>query len=405
MRILVFSSLFPSAAAPTAGTFIRERAFRVAKNAPMVVVAPQPWSPVDWLIRRFRRSFRPQAVDYEVMDGIEIHRPRYLSVPGVFKRLDGRLMAAGAMPVVRRLARSFRPDLIDAHFLYPDGYAASLVAARLGLPLVVTLRGSKDQNLLGTDRERFLRRAIGAASRVVTVSDALRRDVAMPLLGGSDARIAVVPNGVDIDRFRPVDRGEARQRLGLPTGAPVLIGVGNLVTGKGFQRVIPMLPALRRQHPGLRYLIVGGGATHGDMAEPLAALARAHGVADCVTLCGAQPQESLKWYYGAADLFVLATEREGWANVFLEAMACGIPVVTTDVGGNREVVADPAVGTVVPYWDASAFQVAITQALARRWDRDAIRGYAKGHGWDQRISTLMALFAELVSAKDKKEER
>src|SRR5262245_29858461 len=126
-RILVFSSLFPSSAAPAAGTFIRERAFRVAKRFPLVVVAAQPWSPFDWLARLVRKTFRPSASAFEVMDGVPVHRPRYFSMPGILKIADGWLMARGALPIIRRLEREFRPNVIDAHFLYPDGYAAMLI--------------------------------------------------------------------------------------------------------------------------------------------------------------------------------------------------------------------------------------------------------------------------------------
>jgi len=120
-RLIVYSSLFPSAAAPTAGTFIRERMFRVAKRVPIVVVAPQAWSPFDALIRRFRPDFRPMAASHEQVDGIDVYRPRWLSLPGVGKRFDGWLMALCTEACVRRVHRRFRATAIDAHFLYPDG--------------------------------------------------------------------------------------------------------------------------------------------------------------------------------------------------------------------------------------------------------------------------------------------
>lgn len=390
-RVIVYSSLFPSAAAPNAGTFIRERMFRVARRVPLVVIAPQAWSPFDGLIRLFRKGFRPQGIAHEVMDGVEVFRPRFLSIPGVLKRLDGWLMARSTLGCVRRVQRRFGGTLIDAHFGYPDGYAATWIGRKLGLPVTITLRGSKDQLLIGTDRERGLRQALSSAAGLISVTQSLVADVGRPL-GLSADRFSVIGNGVDLARFNAEDRSEARRRLGIAEDAKVLIGVGNLIELKGFHRVIPLLPALRQRFPGLVYLVVGGATGQGDLTDRLRALAREHGVDDVVRLCGRQPQEELRWYYSAADVFALATSYEGWANVFLEAMSCGLPVITTRVGGNPEVVGSPAVGRLVEFWDAQAFGEALEDALARDWDREAIRAYARGNAWDSRVEQLLEVF-------------
>ncbi len=393
-RLIVYSSLFPSAAAPATGTFIRERMFRVARQLPVVVVAPQPWSPFDWLVRRFRPSFRPQAPTHETMDGIEVYRPRFFCLPGVLKRLDGHFMAIATLPTVRRLVERGRAPIIDAHFLYPDGWAATRIAARLGLPVTISIRGSKDEWLIGTNRERHLVEAMNAATRLFAVSDALKRNVAVRL--GIDAdKVSVIGNGVDLDKFSPVDKLEARRRLRIADDAKVIIGVGGLIPRKGFHRVIPLISELRKRHPGLVYLIVGGGTTQADMRSQLEALARECDVSDAVRFCGSQPPEMLKWFYGAADVFVSATEHEGWANVFLEAMACGLPVVTTRVGGNEQVVTDPRLGELVEWWNPDKFREAIDRALGDVWDVVAIIAHARSNTWDERISRLVAEFKSI----------
>jgi len=348
------------------------------------------------MVRLLRRSFRPKAPSHERRQGFEVHRPRYLSFPGLFKRHDGWLMARGCRAAVRRIAAESRSNLIDAHFLFPDGYAASRLARELGLPLTITLRGSKDEWLIGTDREPCLKEAMGAATHLFAVSDALKRDVAVRL-GEDPGKVTVVGNGVDLEKFVPVDRAEARRRLKIPPGAKVLIGVGGLIERKGFHRIIPLLKGLRTRIRGLLYLVVGGGATQGDMRGQLERLARDEGVADLVTFCGPQLPEDLKWFYGASDVFALATAHEGWANVFLEAMACGLPVITTRVGGNAEVVCDPAFGTLVDWWDPAAFARALEDALARPWDREAIMAYARRNAWDQRVAVLVDTFRGIVN--------
>ncbi len=393
-RLIVYSSLFPSQAAPAAGIFIRERMFRVAKRLPLIVVAPQEWSPFDWAVRLVRSGFRPMGVRHETMDGIEVHRPRWLSLPGVGKRFDGWLMARCTERSVRRIQERFGATVIDAHSLYPDGWAAMRIAKRLGVPATITIRGSKDEGLIGTNREPRLVEAMQAAGKLFAVSEALRVNVAQKLGIAAD-KVSVIGNGVDLEKFAPVDRAEARRRLAIADDAAVLIGVGNLVPGKGFQRVIPLLPALRERHPALLYLIVGGGASQGNMRKTLEELAREHGVHDIVRFAGRQPQEELKWFYGAADAFVLATAFEGWANVFLEAMACGLPVVTTRVGGNAEVIISAALGELVDWWNPAAFGDAIDRALTTHWNRAAIIAHAKANTWDERIERLIEEFHRL----------
>ncbi len=393
-RLIVFSSLFPSLAAPAAGTFIRERMFKVGEHLPIVVVSPQPWSPFDWLVRRFRSSFRPILPRFEQMNGVEIHRPRWLSLPGVVKRFDGWLMWRGSERCVRALHERFHATLIDAHFLYPDGWAATRIAARLALPSTITLRGSKDEWLIGTDRERFLVEAMNSATKLFSVSRSLKENVAQRL-GIDPDKVAVIGNGVDTSKFAPVDRSSARRRLGIAEDAKVLLGVGGLIPRKGFHRVIPLIPRLRRSHPNLRYLIVGGGMTHGNLQPDLEALARRHSVSDAVVFCGPKKPEELSDYYSAADVFALATEHEGWANVFLEAMACGLPVISTRVGGNAEVVAEPLTGELVDWWDADAFADALDRALSRSWDRAAIIDYARSNSWDDRVRRLLVEFRRL----------
>lgn len=395
-RLLVLSSLFPHAGAPGAGLFVRERMFRVAQRLPLTVVSPQPWCPGQGLIRRRRPHFRPPAARRETQHGIDVYLPRFFSLPGVGKTHDGLSMALACLPLLRRLRRDPGFDVIDAHFAYPDGYAASLLGRWLRVPVTITLRGTESRLAQSAPFRRRLTAALAGADRVIAVAGALR-DLAVRL-GVPAARAQVIGNGVDVARFAPVPRAEARRALGLPHDAPVLVSVGTLVERKGFHRVIDLLPALRRQHPGLVYLIVGGSGPEGDMGAALRAQAAALGLGDAVRFLGELAPQDLSRPLSAADVFVLATRNEGWANVFLEAMACGLPVVTTDVGGNAEVVCRPQLGRVVPFGDAPALEGALAAALATPWDRAAIRRYALDNAWDTRVDRLVALFQELATA-------
>jgi len=358
------------------------------------VVSPQPWFPFQSWLRRWRPHFRPDAPRYEVQDGVPVYRPRFLSVPGFFKSLDGLSMAVGSYLTLRRLRRDPGVTVLDAHFAYPDGYAATRLGRWLGVPVTITLRGTEVPHSTQPRLRARLVRALQAAQRVFAVSESLRRHAVS--LGIPGEKIRVVGNGVDTDRFRPMDRQQARRRHGLPPEARVLVSVGALVERKGFHRVIECLPELLAREPHLRYLVVGGASPEGDMGAELRAQVRRLGLDRQVLFLGPVPPDALKWLLSAADVFVLATRNEGWANVFLEAMACGLPVVTTDVGGNAEVVCRPELGRVVPYGDAQALTAALGSALEQDWDREAIRAYALANSWESRVSALVEEFTALA---------
>ena len=392
-ELVVFSSLFPSAARPGAGIFIRERMFRVARHRTLVVLSPQPWFPGQALIRKWRPGYRPPAPSFEIQQNIRVYRPRFLSAPGLLRRWDGWSMALGSYFVMRRLQRE-GARLIDAHFAYPDGEAATRLGHWLNLPTTITLRGTEVPHSKNPALRPRLTRALQRATRVFSVSHSLRR-LAIEL-GTPEINTEVVGNGVDITCFHPIARDAARRRFEIPLNAKVLISVGGLVERKGMHRVIACLPALIEHHPDLHYLVVGGGSAEGDMRAELDAQVAALGLNERVHFLGSLAPDELKWPLSAADVFVLATRNEGWANVFLEAMACGLPVVSTDVGGNAEVVCRPELGNIVPFGDAQALQQALDAALNKTWDRAAIIEYAHANQWDKRVAQLLRAFDTIL---------
>lgn len=402
-RIVVFSSLFPSSVQPNAGLFVRERLFRVGARLPISVVAPTPWFPLQKVLRRWKPHFRPGAPAHEVQRGVDVWYPRFFSLPGVAKQFDGIAMALCAYPRLKRLQREGRLDLIDAHFGYPDGYAAVKLGAWLGVPVTITLRGTEVRHAQDPALAPLLRTALEGAAKVFAVSESLKR-VAVDL-GISPSKIEVVGNGVDADKFRPLDRKKARDELAIDDDAPVLISVGALVERKGFHRVIELLPELRKRWPKLLYLAVGGSSTEGNNRAELEALVERLDLKSAVRFMGALPPDQLSTPLSAADVFVLSTSNEGWANVFLEAMACGLPVVTTDVGGNREVVNDDELGIIVPFGDRAALSGALQEALTTEWSRERIRQYAESNSWDERVGRLCANFAALGAPGSAASER
>jgi glycosyltransferase involved in cell wall biosynthesis len=393
--LVVFSALFPSAARPGAGLFIRERMFRVAQHRPLAIVSPQPWFPGQSLIRLLRPGYRPQAPALEIQQGIRVYHPRFLSVPGLLRQFDGWSMALASFWLMRRLKRQ-GAQLIDAHFAYPDGEAATRLGCWLDLPVTVTLRGTEVPHSTNPVLRPRLSRTLEAAARVFSVSDSLRR-LAIEL-GAAAEKTEVVGNGVDTARFHRVDRTAARSRYGLSEKAQVLVSVGALVERKGMHRVIDCLPELINRHADLHYLIVGGASPEGDNRAELTAQVARLGLAGRVHFLGALQPDELKWALSASDVFVLATRNEGWANVFLEAMACGLPVVATDVGGNAEVVCRDELGSIVPFGDANALLQALDVSLNKKWDRSAIVDYAQANQWDKRVAQLLRAYDRILNS-------
>jgi len=373
LRVLTFTSLFPSSARPRHGIFVETRLRRLIGDAGVDarVVAPVPWFP-------FRApAFGPYASFASTprrssRDGLAVTHPRYLMLPKVGVAFQPDSMArAAAADIARWRDEGWEPDIIDAHYLYPDGVAAALLADRLQLPFVVTARGTDVKVLARAPRtgDRILW-AAKRASTVIAVSHRLRDGLLQ--LGLDASHVVVLRNGVDTDLFRPEDPQASRQRLELPHG-PLAICVGHLLPEKGWPLALESLALL----PAWRLAFFGQGPLKSD----LLALARRLGVEERVTFRATLPQSELRHVYSAADATLLTSTREGWPNVVLESMACGTRVVAVDVGAVVEMITEPAVGCIVPQRDPASVAAAIQTVLADRPDRARIRAHAAGFGW------------------------
>jgi glycosyltransferase involved in cell wall biosynthesis len=391
MKVLLFSSLFPSAAQPVHGVFVETRLRELLKAGDIQakVVAPVPWFP--FKAERFGQYARYAATPRaELRNGLEVYHPRYALPPKVGMHVAPYAMALGALPTLKRLQKQgFDFDLIDAHYCYPDGVAAGLLAKWLSKPFFVTARGS-DVNLIGEiARPRALMLATArAAAGSIAVSQALAdRLIAM---GAPADKVHTLRNGVDTARFAPQPRDVARRRLGLSGEGRYLLMVGNLVELKGHAVAIEALTTLT----AVELLCVGAGP---ELAA-LQALAQRLGVEQRVRFVGQVGQADLKRWYSAADALALCSSREGWPNVLLEAMACGTPVIATRVGGTPEIVTNPAAGRLMERRDASALVAAWRALMAEAPARAATRQYAEGFSWDATTQGQRKLFKEVLHA-------
>jgi teichuronic acid biosynthesis glycosyltransferase TuaC len=394
LRVLTFSTLFPSSVRPTHGIFVETRLRELLKSGRVEsrVIAPVPWFP----------STEPRWGDYakfaatparEQRNGIDVCHPRYLLLPKVGMTSAPLTMALGARAAVQALIdEGFDFDLIDAHYYYPDGVAAALLATWFNKPLTITARGT-DLNLI--PRHALPRRMIEWAARRAAASIGVCAALMDVLRGwGHDpAKLHTLRNGVDLERFRPLPQGPMRDELGVG-GEPLLLSVGHLIERKGHHVAIEALAELVKQRPGARLVVIG----EGQERAALTALAARLGVADKVRLTGALPNTELLKWYSAADALLLCSSREGWANVLLESMACGTPVVATDIWGTPEVVASPEAGRLVAERTGVGFAAGIEALLAAGVDRTATRRYAEGFSWQATTDGQLGLFSAIREA-------
>jgi glycosyltransferase involved in cell wall biosynthesis len=389
VKVLTFSTLYPNAARPGHGTFIETqlRQMLASGRVESMVVAPVPWFP-------FRH---PRFGDYAVharapheaqRHGIRIVHPRFVAVPKIGMTLAPFLLAHSVLPAMRRVLADYRFDLIDAHYFYPDGVAAVMLGRRLGKPVVISALGT-DVNLFPRYRlpREMIRWAARHAAGIITVARALKDRLVE--LGVPAERIEVLRNGVDLHLFRPIDREVWRTRLGFRR--TTLLSVGNLIPIKGHDLAIRALLLL----PETDLVIVGYGPERAALGD----LARTLGVADRVTFAPVMPQEELRNYYGAADALVLASSREGWANVLLESMACGTPVIASKVGGTPEVVTAHEAGVLMAQRTPEALAQAAWELLSSQPDRGATRCYAAKFSWDATTEGHIRLFERILAGQ------
>ncbi|SHH41670.1 glycosyltransferase family 4 protein [Massilia sp. CF038] len=388
MKILTFSTLFPNAEKPGHGIFVETRLRHLVASGQVEarVVAPVPWFPFKH--PRFGSySAHARAPAAEMRSGVPVLHPRYPVLPKIGMNMAPKLLANAVRPVIARMiAEGFDFDLIDAHYFYPDGVAAALLGQYFNKPVVITARGSDITLIPSFPKPRAqIDWAARQAAGVITVCDALRDEVLR--MGVDGAKVVSLRNGVDLQLFQPVERDAVRARLGL--NGFTLLAVGHLVPVKAQALAIGALAQL----PDVQLLLAGNGPDRAMLEQ----LAHSEGVAGRVRFLGALPQNQLRDYYGAADALVLPSEREGWANVLLESMACGTPVIASRVWGTPEVVAAPEAGLLMSERSARGVADAVNALRSAYPDRAATRRYAERFSWDATTAGQLALFRRILA--------
>lgn len=387
MNILLYTSLYPNSAQIRHGIFVEQRLRHLLKthDLKVKVVAPVPWFPFKHQIFG-KYGIYAQIPSTETRHGFEVHHPRFLTIPVIGKYISPLLMAFFSYFRISRIKnQGFDFGLIDAHFIYPDGAAGIILGKLFRKPVTMTARG----NDLSICPESFIPRvfikwALKQCAATITVCQALASTAYD--LGANKESVHVMRNGVDLDLFHPpANREISRKKAGFD--GFTLLCVGHFIERKGQYLVIKALQSL----PDATLVLVGDG----EMENQLRNLAKEVHVENRVRFLGGLPQNRLPAIYGMADCMVLASSREGLANVLLESMACGTPVVATPVWGTPEIVTEEG-GVLTKDRTVGAIVEAVETLRSINYDRQKVRKYAEQFSWQATSDAQYELFENLV---------
>jgi len=393
-RLLSIATLYPAPPRPGFGRFVARQMAALAARSDWDVTVINPVGLPPLKLRRYAALRGIPA--FEQDGAVAVHHPPFTLLPGLSGGFNPALIARAVLPLARRLHADTPFDMVDAQFFYPDGPAAARIAQALDLPLAIKARGS-DIHYWGNRAAalRQMREAADAAAVLLSVSGALARDMAAMGLPGNKIRVHYT--GLDHERFHPLPRAAARElasaipELGVGVEGRLVVSVGALVPVKGQALAIEAMAALPAD---VRLAIVGAGPEE----RALRALAARTGVADRVQFLGNVSHDTLPALLCAADAMVLPSEREGLANAWIEALACGTPIVIPDVGGAREVVDSPAAGRIVER-NARSIAEGLAQVLDDPASQEDVSACAARFSWHANAAALAEIYEEVVGGR------
>jgi len=410
MNLLVCSShLFPNYKNPNAGSFVVEQLRHLQRYCDITVLVPHPWVPP--VVGRLSEKWRQyaQLPDKETVAGIKVLHPRRLVIPKV--NSWAWMTVSVTLSYWHFLSRSHRfTDSpfhrfthIEGHFVLPDGFATAFLGRQFGKPSIIHVRGTDIHTI--PQQSAVLKFLTVWALRHADAIRAVSSDLAERAIKLMDAetrrsgetekakKVWVIPNGVDLNKFRMMARQEARQRLGLDDNKRYLLYVGRLVAVKGLDLLLDAFAQLTQKWRDVELLLIGDGAER----EALKHQATALGIKDKVHFVGAQPHERIVLWMNAGDVFCLPSHKEGLPNVLLEALACGTPIVATSVGGIPEIVAEGQVGRLVRSRDPKEMAACIEEVMETRWDRQRLRDYvAERFSFDVVTKKLLEMYGSVM---------
>ena len=400
LKILSISATFPSIADPSRGLFVKERlkALSELPGVELRVISPTPWFPP---IKYFSAWYRwSQYPAHEMLDGLSVNNSRYFLPPKIGGYFHPQLIDLAVSRQVDQVRKDFPFDLIDAHWVYPAGAWAAKLAQRYDVPVVMTGRGEDmakfpDLPLVGSK----IRWALDQADGCIGVSNEIAN--LMIKHGATSDQTCTIPNGIDIEKFHPIDREQCRVKCELPADRRILLSVGDRLELKGFHLVVEAISTVREKFPDVMYVIVGGPGRHGrDHTDHIESQIKKFNLESHIRMVGPKPHHELIQWYNAADLYVMMSSREGSPNVLLESLACGTPAVGMAVGGICDELADNRVGRLIEYRTAAAAAEAIINEFCEPKNRQEVATVMRDRTWQETAKKVHEFFKRVVSNHD-----
>jgi len=388
MKVLVITNLFPNRTAQHVAMFNKQQIVELANHCDLKVIAPIAYFP---LIKSLKESHSWRDVPArDVIDGIEVFYPRYLVTPKIGRALYGFTFLSPVKKLVKEITKGFNFDVIYGTWAYPDGFASALIAKSLDKPLVLKVHGT-DINELAKSylRGKLIKFALKEAKTVLAVSDALKQAVIG--LGIPEEKVYLLPNGLDTDKFSPMPKLQQRGRVNLPKDNQVILFIGNLKPVKGLTYLLGAFNAIRKNNGNnIRLVLVGDGKQRQELEAKVASF----GMEKDVSFMGMRPHAEVPLWLNASDVLCLPSLHEGMPNVVLEALACGIPVVATNVGGIPEIIEENANGFLVPPQDSKILAEKLKLALSKSWNTPKLRGCVEHLSWQVNGERLYRILFE-----------
>jgi glycosyltransferase involved in cell wall biosynthesis len=380
MKILIITNLFPNNQEPTRGIYNKQQFLELAKLCELEVVAPLPWYDNCKIPKR------------ENIDGIDVYHPRYFMIPKFGRSLYGLFFYFSLIGNIKEIYKIFKFDIILATWAYPDGFGSFLISKVLNTPIIIKVHGT-DINL--HTKYLFLRKAIvyvlRNSNKVIAVSNALKTRLVK--IGVPEEKIVVIPNGVNLELFKPMDKDKCRNILNLSLNGKIVLFIGNLVRIKGIEYLIEAFALVSSMVKELCLVIGGDGPLRGKLVKRVKDL----GLEGKVKFIGKKLHNEIPLWMNAADLFCLPSIMEGMPNVILEALACKKLIIATSVGGIPEIITSEDYGILVPTQDVAALAEAICMVFKNKWNPEILRRRAFEMDWR---GNARRVWAELQIAVD-----
>ena len=383
MKILVLSRILPNSSDMNRGIYVFRQSKALSSICSIDVVAPIAfWDRIKSSIGRCKKVNK-----IEYIDGLEIQHPIYFHIPGIFRNMNGFFMFLSLYFYHKNRHQNHKWDVILSHFAYPDGFFAVLLGKALGIPVFISCLGSDINSLANKiSTKKMIKWALGESEKVFVVSNSLKNKIIE--IGIRKEKVVVVNNGIEINKYFVRDKEDFKKYYKIPKGDKIILYVGRLSKEKGVDVLIKAFSFIKDLN--IKLYIVGGG----PQEKILLRQAERLGLMDRIKFLGHMHHSEIPNLMNVADLFVLPSRSEGYPNVLLEALACGIPVLATDVGGITEIINNENLGIIVAADDPIQMAQGIYSALSKEWDRELLVKRVQHQSWEWSAQKLFLAITE-----------